>query len=344
MKKRIKYLIMIIILFILIISLIDVFLEAKRKKDAQLAFEKDKIASKEVYKINRDNNKYTVKSSKLQDKVLSNIFYDNVSVYLYYDNEEKATLLKYNVEDNKIVVIYEDSVEAHGGIKKIGNYYKIGNTIYNSKFKKLRDYPSLQENELLFPDLKRTLIKTDNGVAIKDLKTNEEKEVIKNEENITYSPYNIKSDGKYILLTKEEEDKKYIVVLNEENVVLNTFDINKEDLNKTFILLDDVPYLLEKDEQEDNLTYKIYNAKNLELTYKSSNSLTNYLFDDTKFICNDKNGNLKLMDYVTKEEKILLKKEKKDEPIAENFILASDGYSLLLTLKNKNNEFYIFYL
>lgn len=343
MKKRIKYLIMIIILFILIIGLIDVFLKAKKKKDAQLAFEKDKIASKEIYKIDRNNNKYTIKGRKIENKTLTNIFYDNVSVYLYYDDNEKATLLKYNVESNKIVVIYEDSPEIHGGITKIGNYYKIGNTIYNSKFKKIRDYPIIGENELLFPDLKKVLIKTDNGVAIKDLKTNEEHEIIQNEEKIIYSPYNIKSDGKYILLNKEET-KKSLVILNEEYEIINTIDNNKDEETKEFSLLDDVPYLLEKNNNEEKITYKIYNAKTLEQIYKSSNNLKNYLFDDTKFICNDKSGNLKLIDYVTKEEKPLLKSEKNNEFIAKKFILASDGYSLLLTLQNKNNEFYIFYL
>lgn len=343
MKKRIKYSIILVIILILVVGLIDVFQKAKKKKEDQIAFEKDKIASKETYHIKRSNNKYTIESSKLEDKTLQNIDYDNTSVYLYYDNEDKATLLKYNIEENKIVVIKEDSPEAHGGMQKIGSYYKIGNTIYNSKFKKIKDYPTLEENELLFPNLKNTLKKTENGVAIKNLETNEEKEIIKNEENKIYSPYNIKNDGKYILLNKEEENKNYIVVLDQENKVLNTFDNSKEDLKKSFLLLDDVPYLLETDEKEDKKLYKIYNTQNMELTYKSSKSLTNYLFNDTKFICNDKDGNLKLMDYVTKEEKNLIQKTKKT-PIANNFILASDGYSLVVTLKDKNNEFYIFYL
>lgn len=343
MKKRIKYSVILAIILILVISLIDIFQKAKKKKEDQLAFEKDKIASKEKYQIKRENNKYIIQSAKLEDKTLKNIDYDNTSVYLYYDNEEKATLLKYNIEENKIVVIQEDSTEAHGGMQKIGSYYKIGNTIYNSKFKKIKEYPTLEENELLFPNLKETLKKTENGVIIKNLETNEEKEIIKNEENKIYSPYSIKNDGKYILLNKKEEDKNYIVVLDHQNNILNTFDNNKEDLNKSFLLLDGVPYLLETNEKEEKKSYKIYNTQNMERIYKSSKDLTNYLFNDTKFLANTTAGDLKLMDYVTKEEKILIQKKKKT-PIANNFILASDGYSLVVTLKDQNDEFYIFYL
>ncbi len=343
MKKRIKYSIIIVILLILIISSIDIFQKAKKKKEDQLAFEKDKIASKEAYHIRRNNNKYIIKSSKLEDKTLQNIDYDNTSVYLYYDNKEKATLLKYNIEENKVVVIKEDSADSHGGMQKIGAYYKIGNSIYDSKFKKIKDYPTLEENELLFPNLKETLKKTENGVVIKDLETKEEKELIKNEEGKIYSPYHIKNDGKYLLLNKEEENKKSIVALDRAGKVLNTFDYDQENRIKSFLLLDDVPYLLETSEKEEKKAYKIYNTQNMDLTYKSPKLLTNYLFDDTKLICNDQDGNLKLMDYVTKEEKILMPKKKKT-PVANQFILASDGYSLLVTLKDQNNEFYIFYL
>ena len=308
MKNRIKSLIVIAVMILLIVSLVDIYLKAKRKKEDQIAFEKGKIADKETYQIKRENNKYVIQSSKLKDKTLQHIFYDNTSVYLYYDNEEKATLLKYNVEANKVIMIYEDSLEAHGGMEKIGKYYKIGNAIYNSKFKKIKDYPVLEDGELLYPNLKNTLIKTEEGVFIKDLANNERKEVIQNTDSKIYSPYNIKSDGEYILLNKEEENKNYIVVLNKENEVINT-----------------------------------YNAKTLDLTYKSSTKLDHYLFDDTKFLSNDQSGNLKLIDYVTKEEKVLIKKENK-MPIAKDFILASDGYSLVLTLKDRDNEFYIFYL
>lgn len=343
MKKRIKYSIIIVILLVVTISLIDIFQKAKKKKEDQLAFEKDKIASKEIYRIKRDNNKYKVQSSKLKDKTLQNIEYDNTSVYLYYDNNEKATLLKYNIEENKVVVIKEDSSSAHGGMQRIGVYYRIGNHIYNSKFKKIKDYPALEEQELLFPNLKETLKKTENGVVIRNLETNDEKEIIKNEEGKLYSPVHIKNDGKHFLLSREDENKKEIVVFDKEGKVLNTFDYDQDNQIKSFLLLDDVPYLLEISEKEEKKSYKIYNTQNMDLTYKSSKSLSNFLFNDTKLICNDQEGNLKLIDYVTKEEKILIQKKKKT-PIANKFILASDRYSLLVTLQDQNNEFYIFYL
>ncbi len=351
MKKRIKYAILLSAFIGLIVIISSTILKAKEEKERELAFDKNKIDKKEIYSIKRVNNKYTIKSDKLKNKKLENIFYDDTNVYLYYDGEEKATLLKYNIEKGKVIILYEESEELHGGMTKIGSYYKLGNKIFNSKFKKTMDYPDIKDNELIFPSLDKVLYKTDTGISVKDLKTKEDKEIITNKENEIYDVYSIKNDGKYILISKTTDSKKEIVVLNNKYKIINSYLIenikNKEENNdknkiKTYSLLDDVPYLLEKTEEEDKKDYKIYNANNKELIYKSSkDKYKNYIFNNTKFICNDESDDIKLVDYVTKEEKILLNKKKN---IVQNFILASDNYSLVMHFLNENFTFYIFYL
>lgn len=351
MKKRIKYAILLSALLGLIVIISSSMLKAKEKKEKELAFDRNKIDKKEIYSIKRVNNKYTIKSERLKNKKLSSIFYDDTNVYLYYDGEEKATLLKYNIEKGKVIILYEDSKELHGGMTKIGSHYKLGNKVFNSNFKKIKDYPDIKDNELIFPSLDKILYKTDTGISIRDLKSEEEKEIITNKDNEIYDIYSIKNDGKYILLSKTTDSKKEIIVLNSKYKIINSYLVedlrnNEENKdkkeNKTYTLLDDVPYLLEETEDENKKNYKIYNANNKELIYKSSkNKYKNYIFNNTKFICNDEDDNIKLVDYVTKEEKILLNKNKK---IVKDFILASDNYSLIMHLLNDDFTFYIFYL
>lgn len=343
MKKRVKYLVIFAILIISIYGLVDIFTKAKVKKDEELALEKNKVAKKEVYSIKRVNNKYKVNSSKLGEKKLTNLLYDNVNIYLYYEDEKDATLLKYNIESSKVVVLFENDPQIRGGIQKIGKYYKIGNSIYNKKFEKIMEYPSLAEGELLLPNLKNKLVKSDIGISLKSLETDEEKQVVNNSEEIVYTLNSINNDGSYILLNKQEKDKNYIAVMDSNYNEINTFENKPEDDAKSYKLLKDTPYLLEETIKDDEKTYKIYDIKTAELIYKSADQCNNYYFYNTKFVCNDNDGNIKLMDYVTKEEKVLLSKGKKDK-IPEMFILASDNYSVVLKLENETNEFYVFYL
>ncbi|MCI8547337.1 MAG: hypothetical protein HFJ38_00460, partial [Bacilli bacterium] len=60
-------------------------------------------------------------------------------------------------------------------------------------------------------------------------------------------------------------------------------------------------------------------------------------------VCNDKDGNIRLVDYITKEEKKLFIKEKK-KVLVDEFILSSDDFSLVVRLKDSDFTFYIFYL
>lgn len=344
MKKRIKYLIIILFLLLIIGVSVNALLTAKEKKEKELALEKDKVDKKEDYLITRVNNKYTVKSAKLKDKSFVNIFYDDVNVYLYYDGDSKATLLKYNIEKKKVIILYEDSEDIHGGFSKIGKYYKLGNTIFDKKFKKIREYPSVSEGEYILPSLDKVLFKTESGITEKDLKTEEEHEVITNSDGYFYDIYDIKSDGKYFLFKKEKEGKRELVLLNEDYEVINTLLMMEEKEKRiSYTLLDGVPYLLIKEEENSNTTYKVIDAKTKSVVYKSKKDFNNYIFFDTKFVCNDKDGNVKLMDYVTKEEKTLLNKEKKNI-LVDEFVLASDNFSLVLHLKEEDFTFYIFYL
>ena len=84
MKKKLKKVVLIIILIITIIGSINMIIEAKNKKDEEQKIDANKTASREDYEIIRVNNKYTLKTNKLGEKTLKNIFYDDKNVYLYY--------------------------------------------------------------------------------------------------------------------------------------------------------------------------------------------------------------------------------------------------------------------
>ena len=344
MKKRIKYLIVVLFLFLFVCVTVDALFHAKEKKEKELAMEKDKIDKNKDYSITRVNNKYTVKSDKLKDKKLVNIFYDDVNVYLYYDGDHCATLLKYNIEKKKVVILYENSEEIHGGFTKIGKYYRLGNHLFDKKFKKIREYPKIEEGEFIFPSLDKVLFQTDTGISLKDLKSGEEEDALTHTDGYTYSIYSIKSDGKYLLFVREKEDKKDLIVLSNDFKIINTFPMG-EDVGKSidYFLLDGVPYLLYKEEKDEKITYKIQDTKTKDIVYKSIKDYENYIFSNTKFVCNDKDGNIRLVDYITKEEKKLFIKEKK-KVLVDEFILSSDDFSLVVRLKDSDFTFYIFYL
>ena len=345
MKNRFKYFIIVSFLLLLTFVIVNIFLDARDKKLEQERLEKDKIAKTTEYQVKRENNKYKVVSDKLEGKELNNIYYDSYNVYLYYTDESSATLLKYNVEDNKVVVLFENSNEILGGMSHFNKYFKLGNAIYNTKFEKISDYPSLSNGEYLFPNLNKILFTKEDGVYIKKIKTGEEELVIKNEENITYSAYSVKDDGKFYLVKKHDEDNDYILVFNKENKIINTFNANSEE-NTTinYLLLDDVPYLLKTSKSNELISYKITNVNDKQETYKSSDEYKNYIFDNTKFICNDSDGNIRLIDYTTNENKILIKNDENKEKIVKYFVMAKDLYSLVISLDGSNKEFYIFYL
>ena len=94
---------------------------------------------------------------------------------------------------------------------------------------------------------------------------------------------------------------------------------------------------------DEKINYKIQDTKTKDIVYKSIKDYENYIFSNTKFVCNDKDGNIRLVDYITKEEKKLFIKEKK-KVLVDEFILSSDDFSLVVRLKDSDFTFYIFYL
>ena len=342
MKNRIKYLIIISVLLFMVFGIVNAFIEARDKKLEEIKREQDKVALKDQYIIKRQNNKYTISSKRLEGKTLSNIYYDSYNVYLYYDSEENATLLKYNIEESKVVVLFENSTEIHGGFKKIGKFFKLGNGIYNKKFQKVMDYPQINDGELLFPNLKEKLVRRDNSIYIINIETNEEKLIVSDIDEEKYYIYSIKNDGKYFMLKRIVDNREYLSTYNKKGELLNTINStdDSDSISIEYNLLDDVPYLLKTINNNDEIAYKIYNANNNDLVYTSDNKYMNYKFDDTKFVANTSDNNIILMDYVTGENKVLLQNKNK----VNKFILADDFYSLLLTFDNNDKVFYIFYL
>lgn len=339
MKNRIKYIIIILVIIIIAFVTTNSFINAKNEKNEQQKLENNKVAKDTSYNIERENNKYTLTSSKLEDKTLNDIYYDSLNVYLYYEDENNATLLKYNIEEKKVIVLFENDESIKGGLKRLGKYFILGNTIYDKNFKEIKEY-NVNKSEFLFPNLKKVLFKENDTIYLKNTENSELIELLKDSENETYTPLGIKNDGKYYLIEKEENNKKSILIYDKKNELINTFD-KKKDTN-TYTLLDDIPYLLETD--DDN--YKIYNVSNKEEVFNSKDSdLENYYFDNTTYVANDKEKNIKLIDYTTGEERVLLDNTiAKKKKTARFYILADDKYSLLLTLKDTNKEFYIFYL
>lgn len=343
MRKRVKYLLVLGIIVLVMVEKVNLSLKEKERLETEISLDEKEKSLTSEYSIKRKNNQYTVIGSKLEKKKLTGIFYDDVNVYLYYEGDNVATFLRYNIESSKIKVIFEDSSDIYGGASKIGNYYKLGNVIYNDKFKKVMDYPVLQENELLFPDCTRKLVKTDTGVKVIHLDTLEEDEVIANEKD-SYSPYFISLDGEYFLLKRDKDDKSYLVVFDSNYDVINTFDYSSLE-DKKYFLLGDKPYLVFMVTKDLKTTYRIYDTRTKEEIYRSKKISKPYQFDFTKFVFLDSDLNIKLMDYVTSEEKILINySDSKKDISPKKMILASDGYSVLLTLDGMDNVFYIFYL
>lgn len=343
--KKFKIIILILVIAIVALGSVNIFLDAKSNKEKEQKLDKNKIAKKDDYEIVRDNNKYTLKTNKLDDKKLKNIFYDDKNVYLYYDGDMNATLLKYNIKSEKVVILYENDETIHNDFQKIGNYYKLGNKIFDSNFKQVMDYPSIDEGGFLLPNLENELISKDGNLVIRNIETGEENVAIEKKDNELYSPYSIKTDGKYILAKKSVDDKSNIVVLDHDYNIINILNKDKDTDNKSYALLDDVPYLLEAITKDDDLSYNIYNARDMNVVYQSvdNKSYSNYIFKNTKYVCNDKKGNIILADYISNEVRTLVNKGKKDI-IPSGFLMSSDNFSLVMTLLNDDLSFYVFYL
>lgn len=342
MNKILKRAVLIVIIIIMVFGSINMFLDAKNEKEEEQKIDANKVAARKDYEIVRENNKYTLKSNKLKDKNLKKAFYDDKNVYLYYSGEENSTLLKYNIKSGKVVVLYEESVDIHGKIKEIGSNYRLGNKLLDSKFNEITDYPEISNEAVLLPNLENILLSTESGLIVKNVKDGNENLVLENTETDRYKTYDAKTDGKYLLAIKESKEKKSIVVLDHNYKLINTIEYKE---NTNYSILGDKPYLLESTLNNDKTSYIIYDAKDISVIYnsKDQDNYTQYIFEDTKTVCNDKKGNLVLFDYISKETRTLINKEKEDLNV-QNFLMSSDDYSLVLTLEEDDMSFYLFYL
>ena len=248
MNKKIKILILLFLLGIVCGSIVTVYKNYKKEKVRN--GEDNGVVSKDKYKIIRKNNKYTLTSdsSSFDKKELSDVFYDDKNVFLYLEGENISTLLKYNVEKNKVKVLYEDSEQISGGIVDFGNYHIINNIVYDSNFKKVSDFIEVSDNELLFPNLKYKLVKTDTGIIKKSIDDDKEEEYIRNIDGITYDLYLISNDGKTVLLKRKSDEKIDLVYLDNEGEV-NKVDIDFDTENDYRLLTD--KYLLEQKKENE---------------------------------------------------------------------------------------------
>lgn len=341
MKKRIKYILIISFLLFLVFGIINAYMNARDRELEIERRDKEKEDKKNSYVIKRDSNLYTLKSEKLIGKSLKNIFYDGVCVYMLYTDSNSGTLLKYNVSDKEVVVIFENDIELKNGIDKFGKYYKIGNKLYDSNFEKNIIYPLVNDGENLYIDLKRTYYTREDGVYERDLETNNETAIALNSDNIKYSLYKITNNG-YILLIREENDKKYIDVFDSNSNELSEYEMDK-DKDETFDVIYD-KYLLKVSKNDNKILYKIYDISNSSNIYTSTSDIDHLLFQSTKFVAN-KDGDIVLNDYINEEERVLISKNNnKARWFPKTFIMADDNYSLLLMLDNNDRKFYLIYL
>ena len=331
MKKVFKVLLILFLLGVFIGSIVSVCINYKKQKIEE---EKEIKKPKQIeYKITRKNNKYSVsnKEGKLLNKNITNIFYDGNIVYIKLADENNATLLKYNVKKEETSLIYEESKEILGNIKQFGKNYIIDGNIYDKYFNKLMDKPN--DNEKLYPNLKNKLVIYDDKIVKVKLDTNEEKEIVKNEDNKTYEFISISENSELVLLKQTIDSKSKLAYYNNEKVKELNIEYSP---NKTYKFLGD-KYLLETEINEETL-YKIYDIEKENLILKEKTKEV-YLFDSTKYLY--KNGNnIVLKDFETQEEKII---ENVNSEV-DIFKTTKDNYTLLIKYKNSDNVFYIYYL
>lgn len=343
MKKSVKILVVLFILAVMLGSIITVYINYREEKQKEAG---QKIVEvKDYYKITRKNNRYTLQSnnSNFEGVKLSNIFYDNKYVYLYLEGEDVATLLKYNIKKDEVLVLFENSKEIYGGISKVGEYYKIGKYIYDKNFKRLKEYPTINNDEIIFNNLKYKLVKKDDGVVKVDLNTGDETELLKNEDDITYAPYLVSDDGKIIILKTQKNNETSLVYLNDDNLPLGLDVTTNSEGDKSYRLLSDDSYLLETISFENYNQYNVYDILNNRKIYTSQKKYSNFVFNDSKFMCTNENNDVIFGDYINGEERVLINKDNVKGEI-NNFISASDNYSVIVSFKDDNKSFYIFYL
>lgn len=343
MKKRIKYILIISFLLLLVFCVINAYMNAKDRSLETEKRDKEREAKRGTYVIKRESNLYTLTSDKLIGKTLKNSFYDGTAVYLLYTDNNSGTLLKYVVSTKEVIVIFENNPDLVGGIEKFYGYYKIGNKLYDANFEKFILEKDIGDGEYLLKGLNTSIYNKDDGIYTKNLDTNEEENILLNSDINKYSIYDVDHESGYVLIERESEGKKYILVYDDKLNETGEFLI--EDKDKSFKLIDNGKYLLKKT-KDSNLKdlYKIYDTSSTSNVYTSDADANNYLFMGTKFISN-KDGNINLSDYLSGEERTLISKNNnKANWFPKEFTLADDSYSLFLRLDNNDRKFYLIYL
>lgn len=342
MKKRVKYIIIISFLLVLVFGIVNAYMNARDRKLEIERRDREKEDIANSYIIKRDNNLYTLKSEKLLGKNLKNAFYDGVCVYMVYTDSNSGTLIKYNVSNREVVVIFENNPNLKDGVDKFGKYYKIGNKLYDSNLEKSIDYPNINDGENLYPDLTKTIYSRDDGIYEKKIENGEETAIALNSDNVKYSIYKIDNSG-YILLNKNDDGKNYITVLNSDFNEVSEFE--KDDKKSEEFDVIDGKYILKTSTNNDNKTlYKIYDINTSSNIFTSDDSIDHLIFTGTKYVAN-KDGGIIMSDFLSGEERVLISKNNnKARWFPSRFILSDDSYSLLLTLDNNDRKFYIIYL
>ena len=350
MRKVFKTLVCLFLLAVFLGAGISVYYNNKRQEKQRK--EQKVVDVRNYYKIVRKNNKYIIKSdsSNFKEQKLSNIFYDDRNVYLYLEGGKTATLLKYNVEKNRVNVIFENNSEIKGEISRLGNYYKINNYLYDSNFNKVKEYPIISEGELLFPNLKYKLSKKDEGISKVNLETKEESLYIKNTSEEVYTPYIISNNGKTVIVKKVKDNHNSLCYVNDNgelnDIEVDGFDLKNVDdnLNTSYKLLSNT-YLLERLKEGNDILYNIYDLEINKKIYTTNKNYSNYMFGSDYVVYNDKDGSIIYQNFKTGEVKTIIKKDKDNEELSLTaFEMASDNYSITLMVDTDEKQFYIIYL
>lgn len=330
MKKIGKILVLLLLAGIFVGAGVTVFINHKKEE------KEEKNNKNEInYKITRKNNKYNISNSegKLLNKTISNIFYNGKIVYIFLSDEENATLLKYELKTESVEVVYEENKELLGEIKRLGNNYIINNQIYDKNFKQVKEYNINENEEMLYPNLKNKVIKRDGKIIVVNLETEEENEVISDDENKQYELFKIFDNSEIIVLKRKENEKIKFSYIKDNKI--NETNIEYKE-GKEYSLLGN-KYILEKEQKDKINKYVIYDIEAETVLYNKE--IEEIRFYNTKLLYK-KDGNIVLKDFITQEENNI---ETTDKEV-EKFIVSKDNYTFLIKYKDANNVFYIYYL
>ena len=308
-------------------------------------YQKEKKQELEKYKIVKNIHKYSVNSTKLDNMKLKNIFVIKNYIFLHYTGNG-GTLLRLDVENNKVKVLFENDNEKTSNVKRFGSYYVLNNKLYKTNGEELeRDEIEGADfsKEYLSFNLKYKLIRTDKGILRVDFEKESSLNVLLDKDGYYYYPEEISFDSSYYLVNRTKEKNKLdksdiLIVRASDNKIINILEY-KENITYDFLRANNIL----KTEIKDN--YVKYSSLKLDKSViTETKKYKDCLHDDDRLLCKDKKDNLVLFNPTTEEfKKLLSKKELNKEGLIDNFIMSDDEYSLIIHFKDKN-EFYLYYL